>query len=119
MAMPVGDPGGMRAFATTLRAKAEKIADGAQRAARAADSMHFEGPYANRVRSHMHQRAGRGVRLAQELVDLAALVTRSAATVEDEIRAELARREAARLAAEEKARKEAEEAQRKADAGGA
>lgn len=90
-----GDPDGMRALATQLKARATQVEALGARISAPLRSLTFRGPAASRFREHISADLSRINDLADQLNDLANHVTTSAAEVEKKIAAERQRRAAA------------------------
>jgi hypothetical protein len=77
-----GDPAAMLGSARTIRFRAEKLAALAAQLQGHVDRTEFEGPAAWRMRAEMLDRRHRADKMAAKLNDLAALMARSAAWLE-------------------------------------
>ena len=77
-----GDPAGMRALAQTLRSEAAWIGTCAADLQARVDAVEFVGPAADRFDARMQACTRRCIRVAERLLDVAALLERSAAEVE-------------------------------------
>jgi hypothetical protein len=77
-----GDPAGMRALASSLRADGALIATIATSLEGRVDTVEFVGPAATRFEGRMGASVRRCVRVAERLIEAAALLERSAAEVE-------------------------------------
>lgn len=82
---PVGDPTAMRAFATALRADAEKVAARAAWLYRRADRMSFEGPAASNFRQSMLDARRSAERASADLREIANHILSAAARVETDL----------------------------------
>ena len=77
-----GDPAGMRALAGALRGDAATVAIVASQVNSRMAETQFVGPAADRLRDTIGSYQTRCVRLAQQLVDVAGLLERTATEVE-------------------------------------
>lgn len=78
-----GDPAAMRGAASALRLRAEQIHDAAQRIGQAADVAVYSGPAADRLRAATTDRRARLAGAAGRVQEVADLLVRSAAEVEE------------------------------------
>jgi len=82
MDAPVTDPAAMLQRAAALRATAEQVTSTVERLDRRVETMHYQGPAADRFRAAMADRSLRGRRAVQELNDLADALQRGAQQAE-------------------------------------
>jgi hypothetical protein len=78
----VGDPAGMRALASALRADAQSVGFVAASTAATVDGLEFYGPAADRIKGGMSLRGRSAGTLLERLVALAGLLDRAATEVE-------------------------------------
>ena len=98
----LGDPAGMRALASTLRAEASSVEALMDSHRAAASSMQFEGPAAERIRERVTRRARSGANTIARLNDAARRLEVGALEVEAQIRAVLEERARAAAAREQR-----------------
>ena len=85
MDAPVTDPAAMHQRAAALRATAEQVASTVERLDRRVETMHYQGPAADRFRAAMSDRSLRGKRAVQELNELADALQRGAQRAEQDM----------------------------------